>query len=313
MGFLWQYLANHRPGDAATAIVPASKLPLVTRAVVAACDGNDGVEDGVVDDPRACRFDPVALACKSADAADCLTREQVEAVSRMYAGAKNRRTGEQVYPGWPKGSEALTVLPDGRPGSGWHQYWGTTEPARANFWRHWVFENPAWDWWSFDFDRDIELADQKVGRLVDQVNPDIGAFKSHGGKAIVYQGWQDPVVSALDTIAYYEEVRERQRSQEETDRFFRLFMVPGMGHCAGGTGATNFGNQGGLSPVVDAQHDLLSALDAWVERGVPPNRLVASRVVNGATVRSRPLCPYPTQAKYTGSGSPDDAANYVCR
>jgi len=312
-GFLWQHLANHRKGDASQPIIPPAKLPLITNAVVAACDANDGVTDGVVDDPRLCRFDPAGLLCTADDRPDCLTRDQLDALNRIYAGARNPRTGEQVYPGWPKSSEALTVTPDGRPGSGWHQYWGTSEPARANFWRHWVFEDPAWDWWSFDFDRHLELADRKVGRLIDQVDADIRAFRARGGKAIVYQGWQDPVVNALDTIAYVERVRELAGSQQETDRFFRLFLVGGMGHCGGGTGATNFGNQGAPSPVVDADHDLLMALDRWVEQGVPPARIVASRVVSGMSVRTRPLCPYPQKATYTGRGSPDDAANFVCR
>jgi feruloyl esterase len=217
----------------------------------------------------------------------------------MYDGARNPRTGEQIYPGWPKSSEALSVSESGSRQSGWQQYWGASEPTRVNFWRYWVFANPSWDWWSFDFDRHLAEADEKVGRLVDQVNPDLGAFKARGGKAIVYQGWQDPVVNAIDTIAYYERVRARQGSQQEVDRFFRLFMVPGMGHCSGGTGATTF--------------DALAALDAWVEKGMAPDRIIASRVVGGATVRTRPLCPYPKKAVHTGNGSTDDAANFVCR
>jgi feruloyl esterase len=220
----------------------------------------------------------------------------------MYAGATNPRTHEQIYPGWPKGSEA-----------GWQQYWGTTEPARVNFWRYWVFDNPNWDPWTFDFDRDLAHADAKVGKMIDQVNPDLTAFRRHGGRAIVYQGWQDPVVSALDTVGYYERLRGRTGSQADTDRFFRLFMVPGMSHCAGGSGTTSFGNQNAPSPLVDAEHDMLSALDAWVERGTPPDRIIASRVVNGSTVRTRPLCPYPRRAVYVGTGSADDAANFVCR
>ncbi len=292
--FLWQFLANHERGAPAP-ILPAAKLPVITRAVVAACDGLDGVTDGVIDDPRKCPFDPASLLCKDADAATCLTNAQVAVVKKVYAGAKNPRTGEQVYPGWPPGSEALTSLPDGRPGAGWQQYWGTTEPTRANFWRHWVFERPEFDWWAFDFDRDVQAADEKVGRLVDQVNPDLSAFKAKGGKAIVYQGWQDPVVNALDTISYYEQVRARQGSQARTDEFFRLFLVGGMGHCSGGTGATAFGNQGGPAPVVDSDHDVLAALDAWVEKGVAPSRIIASRVEGGKTVRTRPLCPFPTR------------------
>jgi feruloyl esterase len=310
--FLWQFLANHDRG-AAAAILPAAKLPAITRAVVAACDGLDGVTDGVVDDPRRCRFDPASLLCKNGDAADCLTAAQVAAVKKIYDGPKNPRTGGQVYPGWPPSSEALTTLPDGRPGSGWQQYWGSSEPTRASFWRHWVFGNPDYDWWTFDFDRDLRVADEEVGRMVDQVNPDVSPFKARGGKVLVYQGWQDPVVNALDTIAYYEQVRAGQGSQARTDEFFRLFLVPGMGHCSGGTGATLFGNQGGAAPVVDADHDVLAALDAWVEKGAAPRRIIASRVEGGKVVRTRPLCPYPTRAVYVGQGSTDDAASFACK
>jgi feruloyl esterase len=312
VGFLWQFLANHQPHGDATPILPASKLPLITKTVIQACDVNDGVVDGIVDDPRSCRFDPVVLECNTRDEPGCLTREQIGALNKMYGGAKNPRTGEQIYPGWPKGSEAPTVSPSGMPTAGWQQYWGTSEPVRANFWRYWVFNDPKWDWWSFDFDRQIALADEKVGHLIDQVSPDLGGFRLHGGKAIVYHGWQDPVTNALDTIAYYEKVQAKLGAQA-TDSFFRVFMVPGMGHCSGGTGTTNFGNQGAPSPVVDAQHDLLTALDAWVERGVAPDRVVASRLVDGATVRTRPLCRYPQKAVYVGHGSTDDAANFECR
>jgi feruloyl esterase len=313
VGFLWQFRSNHRPDTGATPIIPPVKLPVITRAVVAACDANDGVTDGVVDDPRWCRFDPASLACQTPDEASCLTREQVTALTKMYAGATNPRTGEQIFPGWPRSSEALTVAPNGNPASGWQLYWGTSEPVRASFWRYWVFNDPRWDWWSFDFDRHLEQADRTIGRMVDQVNPDIAAFKGRGGKAIVYQGWQDPVTNALDTVAYYEKVRARQGSQQDTDGFFRLFMVPGMGHCSGGTGTTFFGNQGGPSPIVDEEHDLLSALDAWVESNKAPDRIVASRVVDGKVVRTRPLCPYPKKATFTGKGSTDEASSFICR
>jgi len=312
IGFLWQFLANHREGDNDTPIVPASKLPIVTAAAVEACDALDGVTDGVVDDPRMCPFDPAELACTGSDTSACLTTDELAALQKMYAGAVNPRTGETLYPGWPVTSEALTVAPDGTPRVGWHQYWGRGgSPTRAEFWQHWVFEDADWDWWSFDFDRDVALADEKAGDLVDQIDPDIAAFREAGAKAIVYQGWQDPVVNAVDTIAYYEAVRAQQGSQEATDEFFRLFLVPGMGHCGGGTGATSFGNQGG-APVVDADHDLLSALDAWVEQGRPPDRIVASRVEDGMVTRTRPICPYPERAVYTGQGSTGDADSFVC-
>jgi len=310
--FLWQFLSNHERG-ASDPILPPAKLPVITRAVVDACDRLDGMADGIVDDPRSCRFDARSLLCREGDGADCLTPAQLSALEKMYQGPKNPRTGRQVYPGWSPSSEALTTMPDGRPASGWQQYWGGNEPTRANFWRYWVFGNPQYDWWTFDFDRDLRLADEKVGGLVDQVDPDLTRFKASGGKVLVYQGWQDPVVNALDTIAYYEHVRSRQGSQARTDDFFRLFLVPGMGHCSGGTGATFFGNQGGPALVVDADHDVLAALDAWVEKGAAPSRIIASRVEGGKTVRTRPLCPYPTRAVYGGKGSPDDAASFTCR
>jgi feruloyl esterase len=312
-GFMWQFLANHHANDNTTPIIPASKLPLITQAAVAACDGNDGVVDGVVDDPRTCNFNPVVLQCTSGDGPECLTTAQVGALNKMYAGAKNPRTGEQIYPGWPKTSEALTTAANGAITSGWSQYWGTTEPTRSDFWRYWVFDNPQWNWWSFDFDRDIAYADAKVGTLVDQNNPDISSFKARGGKLLVYNGWQDPVVNPVDTISYYDKVKALQGSQAETDKFFRLFMVPGMGHCAGGTGTTNFGNQGAPSPVVDAEHDILMAMDNWVNKGVAPDKIIASRVTNGTTTRTRPLCMYPKKAVYKGSGSSDNAENFTCQ
>jgi feruloyl esterase len=310
---MWQFLANHRTNDNQTPIIPASKLPIITRAVVSACDASDGVKDDVIDDPRSCRFDPATIQCRDSDGPSCLTAEQVAALNRMYAGPKNPRTGEQLYPGWPPGSEALTVAANGAVTSGWQQYWGTSEPTRANFWRYWVFENPQWSWWTFDFDRDLTTADAKVGRAVDQISVDLTAFKARGGKAIVFHGWQDPVVNPLDTIAYFERLRAAQGSHEETDKFFRLFLVPGMGHCSGGTGTTNFGNPNSPPPVISADHDLLTALDRWVERGTAPEKIIASKMVNGSAVRTRPLCSYPAKAVYRGQGSTDDAASFVCR
>ena len=313
-GFLWQYRANHAPHDDTTPILTPSSLALVARAVVAACDAIDGVRDGVLDDPRDCRWTPDSLRCANDGAAStCLSAEQIAALKTMYAGARNPRTGAQVYPGWPFGSEAPNLAPDGTVLGGWNRYWGTNAPARVDFWRYWVFDDPKWDWWSFDFDRDLARADAKVGAAIDHTTADLAAFRRRGGKAIVYQGWADPVVSALDAIAYYERVRTAQGSQSATDSFFRLFMVPGMGHCAGGTGPNTFGNQGGEAPVCDAEHYLIEALDAWVERGTAPDRIIASRVENGAVTRTRPLCPYPHRARYAGSGNPDDAASFTCR
>jgi feruloyl esterase len=303
--FMHRFLSNRAPNTNTPVLLTPAKAALITQRAIAACDALDGVADGVMEDPRACtltQFNIDALQCTGADAPDCLTADQITAAKKIYAGPKNPRTGAQIYPGYPVGSEA-----------GWPAYWGGSEPVRADYWRLWVFENPQWNWWSFDYDRDLAFADAKISPLVDQTNADVAAFKARGAKAIVYQGWQDPVVNPLDTIDYYERVRSAQGSQGATDAFFRLFVAPGMGHCAGGAGATRFGNGGGSpSPTPSADHDLLMALDPWVETGAAPDRIVAARVVGGATVRTRPLCPYPKKAVYSGSGSSDDAANFRC-
>lgn len=142
--------------------------------------------------------------------------------------------------------------------------------------------------------------------------PDLSAFKARGGKLITYQGWADPVVSILDTIAYYDKVKTLQGSQAETDKFFRLFLAPGMGHCSGGSGPNVFGNGGLSAPAPTPQNDLLMALDRWVDQGVAPDSVTASRVSGGTVTRTRPLCAYPKKAVYKGSGSTDDAASFSC-
>lgn len=291
-GFLWQFIVNHPHGDNETSIIPREKLTLIEDAAVAACDAIDGVADGVIDDPRACTFKPESLLCTTGDAEDCLTQVQVEALDAMYKGAHNPRTGEVLYPGWSMGSE-----------SGWWRYWANpampNEPQRADFWRYWAFDNPNWDWWAFDWDQDMVTADARVGAVVDAINPDLSGLRARGAKLLTYTGWADPVVAPLDTIAYYESVVANIGSQSETDDFFRLFMVPGMGHCSGGAGPDRF--------------DALGALVQWVEQGVAPDTMLASKLApDGSVERTRPLCAYPAVARYTGSGSTDEAANFQC-
>jgi feruloyl esterase len=303
--FLHRYLSNRATGTSGPVILTAAKATLITQRAIAACDTLDGVADGVMENPLACtadRFNVASLQCTGADAPDCLTTEQVAVAQKIYAGPKNARTGAQIYPGQPVGTE-----------SGWPGYWGGTEPVRADYWRLWVFDNPQWNWWTFDYDRDLAYADAKVSPLVDQTSADLSAFKASGGKAIVFQGWQDAVVNAVDTIAYAERVKAAQGSQAETDAFYRLFLVPGMGHCSGGAGATTFGNSGSQAPNPTAANDLLMALDRWVEQGTAPDSIVATRLSGGAPVRTRPLCPYPKTAVYKGSGSTDDAASFSCQ
>jgi feruloyl esterase len=303
--FLHRYLSNRVQGTSGPVILTAAKATLITQRAIAACDALDGVTDGVMENPLACtadKFDVASLQCTGADAANCLTAAQVEVAQKIYAGPKNARTAAQLYPGYPVGTE-----------SGWSGYWGGAEPVRADYWRLWAFDNPQWDWWTFDYDRDVAYADAKLGPLVDHNNADLSAFKAAGGKAIVYQGWQDAVVNPLDTIAYAERAKTAQGSQAELDKFYRLFLVPGMGHCSGGAGATTFGNSGGQAPNPTPANDLLMALDRWVEEGQAPAQIVAARVTSGNVVRTRTLCPYPQTAHYRGAGSTDEAASFECR
>lgn len=304
-GFLWQFLANHQPGDNSHPLLTAQDLTLVNRAAVKQCDALDGVNDGVLADPRQCKFTPARLRCTSGKTPDCLTGRQIQALQQMYAGAHRRDTGATVYPGWPVGSEA----PEGA--GGWQAYWANPakpdEPQRVEYFRHWVFNDSEWDWWSFDWAKGVDRARSRMAPLVDAVSPDLSAFARRRGKIIFYQGWADPVVSATDTIAYYE--RMSAATPRAAD-FSALFLVPGMGHCAGGPGATDF------TAVADASSNMAQALQDWVEKGNKPRRILAVHRSTGQTATasfSRPLCAWPQLAHYKGSGDTTDAQNFVCR
>jgi len=282
VGFLWNWRALH---DGGADLLPASKLPVLHRAVMSACDALDGLEDGVISDPRRCRFDPAALLCRGTDDAECLTPAEIGIVRKIYDGARNPRTGEPLFAGWERGSEG-----------GWGAYFvGRREPARLDFWRYWVFRNPAWDPMSFDFNRNVAQADAELAGIA-STNADLAAFRNRGGKIVAYQGWADPVVPPENTIQYYERV---EKVTGGTAGFFRLFMVPGMSHCAGGSGATTF--------------DALDVLDQWVTESKAPSQIVASHSTNGKVDITRPLCPWPQTARWTGSGRGDAASQFVCR
>ena len=283
-GFLWSWLATHDADG--TPILPAVKLPALARAAVAACDKNDGLEDGLIGDPRACHFDPSTLACAAAETDACLTPRQIDAVKKVYSGAKTT-SGRQLYPGWAPGSEA-----------GWGTYiTNPKEPVRVGLFRSWVFGNPSWNPRSFDWDKDVVTVNAKYPFL-NAMSTDYNAFKDRGGKLIMYTGLADPVTSPFDTMAYYDSVVTAMGGLDATKSFYRFFPVPGMAHCGGGAGPNTF--------------DMLSALDAWVETGTPPDSIPASHATNGVIDRTRPLCAYPAFAKYRGSGSIDDARNFSC-
>ena len=327
LAFLWNYLSNHPHGDDQHQIVPNEKLLLVNRAVVAACDRLDGVTDGVISDPRSCHFDLHSLQCPKDETPNCLTRAQVEAVERIYAGPKDARTGKPIYPGYTFGSEGI-VADEAETLPGWSAYWANpkqpTEPDRADFFRYWVFNNPHWDWWQFNWGSDIGVIDHTVGPVFNATSTDLRAFESHRGKLIMFMGLQDPVGAADEAINYYRAVEATAPGASEavrrkrTQDFLRLYMVPGMAHCAGGPGATHFSTatRDSEPPVSDAQHDMAIALEQWVEKGVAPEQLIATKFdkEHGADRRvlfQRPLCVYPQVPRYTG-GPTNVADSFTC-
>jgi len=300
LGFLWQFLANHPAGDNDHPILSPGDLKLANQAAMDKCDTLDGVRDGVITDPRRCDFDPTTLRCTGSG--HCLTDIQITALKKMYGGARRSDNGESIYPGWPVGSEFVEN------GGGWQLYWANPqkpdEPQRVDYFRRWVFDDPRWNWWTFDWSKGVEFTRRKMAPLVDAVSTDLSNFRRHGGKLLLYQGSADPVVSATDTIAYYEQVSRRNAKALS---FARLFMVPGMAHCMGGPGAASF------TSGADADHNARLALRRWVEQHQAPEQIIAVKSGTGGVSMSRPLCVWPKLPAYKGSGDSDDAANFTCR
>jgi feruloyl esterase len=269
--------------------IPPSKYGLINKAALAACDAVDGVADGIITDPTRCHFDPGVLACKSSDAADCLTQPQVEAARKIYAGPRNPRTGQQIFPGLEPGSEL-----------GWKAKAGGPEPfaITLSYFRYVLFKNPQWDFRSLNYDHDVALVDRTHGRLMNAINPNLQPFRASGGKLLLYHGWIDNLIAPRESVNYYKSVVATMGGKSRTDGFFRLFMVPGMGHCGGGPGPSTF--------------DRVGVLEQWVEHGVAPDKIVATRNNRDLPAMTRPLCPYPEVPQWKGSGSTNDAGNFVC-
>jgi feruloyl esterase len=273
--------------------IPRDKLAVMHKAVVAACDANDGAADGVLENPLACRFDPKVLACRAeasakagangGDGPDCLTAAQVESAQKTYAGAKNTRTGTPLFPGLEVGSEGA---------------WSPTPVGYAvDLFKYLVFKNPTWNPNTLNFDgHDASDANNDV-KLLDANNPDLAPYFRSRGKLLIYHGWSDPGIPARASINYYEAVRAK--TGRAANDSLRLFMVPGMGHCGGGDGVTSF--------------DFVSELDRWVATGRAPAAIPASRMQAGKVERTRPLCAYPKVAVYKGKGDINDAASFECR
>ncbi|HEX6472620.1 MAG TPA: tannase/feruloyl esterase family alpha/beta hydrolase [Streptosporangiaceae bacterium] len=277
-------------------ILTADKLPALHAAVLANCDGKDGLVDGQIDDPRACAFDPATIRCTGADSASCLTAAQVDAVRKLYAGPRDAR-GRRLYPGGQAvGSESAWVpwLVPAAPGAA-----TIDQGVVTNTLKYLAFASPrptmTADDLSFDAATFRTVSEQSG--IYDATDPDLSAFRARGGKLILWHGWADPAISPYGTVAYYHAVTERMGGQRATERFARLFMLPGVNHCGGGQAPNSI--------------DALTPMLGWVEQGTPPDRLVASETQGGSVVRTRPVFPYPLVARYDGTGSTDDAANFV--
>jgi len=278
---VWVAQQAHRDGDASMIPnMPVNKYNLLHDAVLKACDAIDGVTDRVIDNPRQCKFDPAVLLCKEGDAATCLTAAQVETAKRVYAGPG-------VFRGYEYGSEG-----------GWNGTLRAPVGIAFDSYRYLALNNPNWDYKTFDIKKDIAQFDKTVGPLMNSNDTNLKPFFDHGGKLIMYHGWADPGIPPENSLQYYSKVVKTVGASKASNSI-RLFMLPGVGHCAGGDGPGTW--------------DSLGALDQWREKGTAPASIVASHSTMGVVDKTRPLCPYPQTAQYKGTGNTNEAANFVCK
>jgi feruloyl esterase len=286
----WQIWIGQAMLKDPASFIPKTKYAMIHKAVLDACDTIDGVKDGLINDPGLCHFKPSTLQCQGADAPNCLTAPQVEAMIKIMTPVTNPRTGKEIFPTYEPGTEL-----------GWGVIAAGPEPfiyALDQF-RYVVFKDPNWDWRTLNFDSDVDLADKADNDTIDAVDPNLTEFAAHGGKLFMYHGWTDPNVAPRASIEYYNNVVEVMGGAEKTSSWIRLFMMPGMGHCEGGEGPDTF--------------DKMMVIEDWFEKGKAPEKIVASHITNGTVDRTRPLCPYPQVAAYKGSGNINDAANFACK
>jgi pimeloyl-ACP methyl ester carboxylesterase len=290
----------------------SAKQALATSAAVRACDADDGMTDGIIDDPRRCSYNPVDDAsithasCTTGDDT-CLTVAEAGAIEKIWSGARNT-SGTLLWPGIERGAElALLAGP------------GPLLPNSVSHPRYWVYLDPTWDWKTLtyeNYEAFFQKAAEVVGPLMATDNPDLSAFKARGGKLITYHGWADPLVMPQGTIRYFDALRAKLGGAREVSSFAKLFMVPGMGHCGAGDGANQFGQVTFGNVPRDRDHDLFQGLVEWVEQGTVPERFIATKFTDGFPSSpvefTRLLCEYPMVAKYSGSGNTDDAASFSC-
>jgi feruloyl esterase len=280
------------PKNLSTPLLSTAVLKSVETQIVAACDAKDGANDGLLEDPRACAVDVTTLTG--------LTDAQRMALKAIYGETRNKDGviavaqpvgGEGEAGGWTAwitGSNAGMIKAQNAPSARFA--FGT------EFFKNFVYGDPSWDYSRHEF-TNHQRDTAQAGRILNATNPNLDAFKARGGKLLLWHGWSDPALTALATIKYYDQVQARDAAVRD---FARLFMMPGVLHCAGGPGPDRV--------------DWAAAIDEWVEKGQAPSRLIAAKAsAEGAVSRSRPLCPYPQRAVYTGTGSLDDEKNFACK
>ncbi len=268
--------------------IPAAKLAVINKAALDACDAEDGLVDGLIENPPSCKFDPASIQCKGPDAPFCLTAAQVETVRNIYEGAKFA-DGTPIYSGFERGSEMnWAFMIEKEPFS-----------VNLNYFKGMVFEDPNWDFRTFDVDRDTRLGIKKTGKYVDGNNPDLRPFREAGGKIIMIMSWNSLGLPPRQLSEYYKSVEKAMGGSGQTLDFARLFAVPGSGGCPGF-----------MRNVED--FDAFTAIQEWVEEGKAPDKIIYSHREGGKVYRTRPTCPFPQVAKYNGSGDINDASNFSC-
>jgi Tannase and feruloyl esterase len=316
VAFAWNAQALNSPSS----FIPEGKRHAVREAALAACGTQDGVKDPFIKDPLRCHFDPSVLACKGTDSDSCLTPEQVEALKKIYAGPRNPRTGKQISPGYEPGTEDSP----GIPGISFASYvFGAAPGASLDaifstaFFGGFVFDNPGWKFSDLNFDKDVATTEEKVGAFLNATNPDLSAFRKHAGKLLQYHGWNDGSPSPLHSVDYYESVMAKMGGLKKTENFYRLFMVPGMMHCGSGPGPNLFGNIVDSNASNDADQNIFAALERWTEQGVAPDKIIAKKYQDDNPAKgvemTRPLCPYPQVARWSGKGDTSEAQNWSCQ
>jgi Tannase and feruloyl esterase len=290
------------------------KLKTVNDAVMAACHG----ENGVLDNPSECHFDPSSLSCKGDASNACLTEPEIASLRTIYSGPRDS-AGKSIFPGFAPGGEAGA--------SAWSLWITGTEPKRTlgsliygfgtGFFGNMVYNKPNWDFKSVTIDEGLAQADKMAAEALNAELTDLSAFKAAGGKLLQYHGWNDSAIPPQNSINYYEAVAAKMGGEDNIKPFYRLFLAPGMEHCGGGPGPNAIGGVfGGPSAEHDPQHDVVAALAHWVENGVAPASITATSYHDNDPAKGvaaqRPWCPYPASARYSGKGDRNVAASYSC-